>query len=329
MKAVYLYPKSSYVTELRSDTLWGLILVAIRYVFSENKLLELLEKYLKNKPPFVVSSAFPFKMETDGTKIHFFPKPIWGKGFKVKTTDFNALEIRKKLKKVKSLPQNIFEEFINGEITDESFIAKYSGNNVDNLESLENIIPKILDYSTVHNRIDLLKGTTMETEEGGQLFLTHEFFVQKGGLFFLIEGEDISYLEAALRFLSHFGFGGDHSTGKGAFDFEIKDFSIRVPQDPYCFVTLSLFNPTPEELNYFKSDADKFWYELVQRNGIIGAQFKRAEFRKKSFFAFAEGSTFPIIEGKKYYGRILKTMDEPSAYSNCLAFAIQAKFTEV
>lgn len=351
MKAVYLLPKSSFVTELRSDTLWGLLMVAIRYVFSERKLLELLERFENGFPPFIISSAMPF-LFSDSSKqnviAHYFPKSIYQTADKT-SSDIKKLEKRKKYKKLKYFVSEDFESLINGEADENGLIKKYFSNTEEDNSSLPSTSastrvnnrpdtegdstslprqPQINSVSILHNTIDPLKGSTLELPTGGQLYYSKEYFIQNGGLFFLIDGDDISWVEPALRFLTHFGFGGDHSTGKGAVEFEIKDFNLRIPDNPDCFITLSLFNPKPEELTFFKENPNKFWYELVQRRGIVAAQFKKNSYRKKSFFAFAEGSVFPIIENHRYYGRILKTMEYPPAYSYCYAFVVPASFKE-
>lgn len=324
MKAVYLIPRSSFVTELRSDTLWGLLMVAIRYVYSEEKLLSLLRKFIDNEPPFLVSSAMPFLINKNGKIIHYFPKVI----FKPKPGDVN-LKLRKKFKEIKFISQDDFESFINGLLDESEFVERLLKSNFDNDEDKTVLTHSIwIQTETTHNQIDLLSNTTGSKNGQGQLFLVTENFIYGGGLYFLLDGDDFTTVEPALRFLTHYGFGGDHSIGKGAFDFEIKDFELKLPPEANMFTTLSLYNPKPDELSHFLNRKDFVHYELKQRNGIIGAQFKTHSYRKKSYFTFVEGSTFPLIKKHNYYGRVLKTMDEPTAYSYCFAFAIPSKFKE-
>ncbi|MGB9911879.1 MAG: type III-A CRISPR-associated RAMP protein Csm4 [Candidatus Kapaibacteriota bacterium] len=322
MKAIYLFPRSSFVTELRSDTLWGLIAVAIGYVFSEKYLIDFIEKYLNGGPPFLISSAMPFEINKDThEKVHYFPKPLF-KSFKNNFSSEESkenIENRKKLKKCRYIPQSLFEELISGE-RQETDIPK---------EWLDNPF-KLNDSLNLHNTIDPMTGSTLELEEGGQLYYTREFFLdrQHQGLFFLADGKDLSLLDPALRFLTHFGFGGDNSTGKGSFHFDIQDFTLQVPENPDYFVTLSLYNPELEELSFFKEDRDKLFYELTLRRGIIGSQFKKLGYEKKPYFAFSEGSTFPFVQEKNYLGRLLQTMEVPKAYSYAFAFPIPARFKE-
>ncbi|MEJ5287588.1 MAG: hypothetical protein CH6_3709 [Candidatus Kapaibacterium sp.] len=323
MKAVYIYPKSSFATELRSDTLWGLIIMAIGYVWSEQKLIEIINSFLYGETPFVLSSAFPFRKNSEGEIQHYLPRPFLKPMLNIK--DDEIIDKRKKTKSIKFVIKPIFEKIINGEV-DEKELIDFLYNNLDNLDFA--IDP--IKVSNLHTTIDPMTGTTLELEGRGQLFFTYEFFFHKNyeGLFFLIDGDDLSFIDPALRFLTHFGIGADHSIGKGHFDFEIKDFSFRLPENPNSFVTLSLYTPTEDELNTFIQNKGNLYYELVQRKGIIGSQFKKKAFEKKPFFAFSEGSRFPAVVPKKYLGRIIKTMDEPPAFSYSFAFPIPARFKE-
>ena len=68
---IYIEPRSSF-RPLSSDTLYGAVVNTLQ-ILSQN--FDELLASLAKRPPFLISSAFPFVK--NGTEIiHFFPKPI-------------------------------------------------------------------------------------------------------------------------------------------------------------------------------------------------------------------------------------------------------------
>src|SRR3989304_7611507 len=63
---IILRPKSSLLTPLQSDTIFGSICWAIKYSEGEQELVDFLEKY-QTSPPLILSNGFP---------TGFFPKPL-------------------------------------------------------------------------------------------------------------------------------------------------------------------------------------------------------------------------------------------------------------
>ena len=87
MKIVYLYPQSGFKTELRSDTLWGLICWAIRNLYGNDALENFIQSYNTGKPEFVISSTFPF-MQENKEITEFFPRPF----LPAKPFDINSIK---------------------------------------------------------------------------------------------------------------------------------------------------------------------------------------------------------------------------------------------
>jgi len=319
MKVVYLRPKSVFKTELRSDTLWGLIIVALRKLISESEINNLLQRFVIGKPPFLISSAMPFNYENNNI-VHYFFRPI------LKTSDFKVsnakdMTIYKKFKKIKYLKQDVFEKLLNSEITEfelwQDFISQ-------KFLQANNLISTSI---TLHNTIDRMTDTTLEIDNEGQLFYTEDFYIKNGGLFFLIKGET-DIIECALRYLNHLGYGGDAYIGKGFFDYQLSDLELRIPQSFHSFVTLSLYNPTNDELLDFK--LNKQYYALTSRTGKIGTHFTgTTDYKKNLVNMFIEGSTF-LNKDKTYYGKmqIVKVLNSYKIYNYGYAFNIPAKWKE-
>lgn len=314
MKIVYLKPKSGYRTSLRSDTLWGMLCWAIRDLYGAEKLVDFINSY-KNESsdtkPFYISSTFPFKQV--GRDFHlFFPtpqlpilekayQPLEGETYEAQRKD---LRQRKKERKKHLIERDLFEQVINGGISE-----------IPNEEKS----PKQETLAVTHNTINRIKGGTLELNKQGQLFHVEENFLldpknetknkETVGLFFLAKG-DTTLLESALRYLEHTGIGGDKGVGKGKFEISIKDFELKEPSDYNAFVNLSLYAPTEDETNNWqKSESELLNYTIIDRQGKVGGlALNNKNIWKEVVTMFKEGSCFPKVEGQIDFGenRVVK-----------------------
>jgi len=290
MKAVYLRSQSSFKTPLRSDTLFGLLCWAIRQTSNEKRLEDLLRLFSQRKPPFLLSSAFPFTQK-NGARIHYLPRPCW-KPLSLQDVsqntpvDLEVLASLKKFKKLRYLTKNTFLQIAEGKM---SFLELFKSQPKD-LEPLTRQVP--------HNTINHLSNSVLE--EGG-FFFTEEYSCPSGcGLYFLMEADPqlLPDLTAALFFLQHFGMGGDRSTGKGSFIIEIADFNLFSNLSTGNYQTaLSLYYPLNEERQFYLQSPDSLWYRLAVRKGKVGGAFLQLEdFWKDTVVMFEEGSVFPYLE---------------------------------
>ena len=51
-------PKSSFITNLESDIIWGHIMWMMKYIEGEPKFKEILDEFNNGNPPFIVSNGF-------------------------------------------------------------------------------------------------------------------------------------------------------------------------------------------------------------------------------------------------------------------------------
>lgn len=310
MKIVYLKPKSSLITELRSDTLWGLIITAISHLYPDDVVNQVLESYSGSTPSFLVSSAFPYKYEF-GKRTLYFPKPLLKNDIEIPdsfTKEEKLLFMRnlKRNKKAKYITKEILEKYLSGTLSDAEYFA---GNTWSNQ-------PKIKEKVVPHNTISRKTWTTLEIEDAGQLFTSQEMFMGNDyGLFFLVQGERLEYLDSALRLLSHIGFGGDISTGKGVCEIEFEnDFTISQPNNADMFMVLSLYTPTVDEIEFFKYNSEKLTYEPELRKGHVGRNVSKNH-EKDAVLMFREGSVFPKM-AKNLYGlnSVVRSMHDDLLY---------------
>lgn len=339
MKIIYLKQKSNFKTELKSDTLWGIILNAIRLLYSDVETNKIIKECKEGNPPFLISSAMPY-IQMDGERICFFPKPL-NKPFPFDASTPLEMTYYKDFKKIKTVPKQIFEMFINAELSEKEFFEKYISeknkekeckkNNEEYKQPFEFYNAGIKSEMVLHNTIDRLKCSTFEINGEGQLFYTEEKYVKNGGLFFLIDG-DINLIEPSLRLLSHIGIGGDSTVGKGCFEISFNDFELRSPENFLCYVTLSLYSPVVEEINKFKIKENLFWYNISFRSGKANSKFLNIkDFQKDISPMLTEGSSFPRIENRKFYGSIRPVLrnNNVELFSYGYAFPIPVLWKEV
>jgi CRISPR-associated protein Csm4 len=296
MKIIYLKPLSGYATPLRSDTLWGMLCWGIRYLWGESALTQFLDASLTGKPPFVVSSTFPFK-QYGKDRIPFFPNPLPFLDERVEQKEeaqINA-ELRKKYKTAFSYVNlDDFSDILKGVLTakdlskrlcdiydeeerlrgEEKRTGKPKEERRITSQEVEQTAPRLEDFSMTHNTINRLRGGTLDLpidggapgETAGQLFHSPEHYWtdkyadpnqdSNTGIFFLADGPDTSKLEAVLRLFRHWGFGADRTSGKGFFDADMQDFTLPQPVAANAMLNLSLLRPTGAELTALDSHSD-------------------------------------------------------------------------
>lgn len=339
----YLKPKSNFVDDLpHSDTLFGAICWGIKLLYGEDELTKILKDFSNNSPSFLISSTFPY-IETEAKKIHFLPKPDKKPIEKTATSlkEIEKLKKFKKIVFLTSsifneiIQNKLIDEEIYNSFCEEKEYKEKQGNIgvkyikigtnliekelIDKLVELELKQEKDLDdaikrlliqlnpfrkLDILHNAINRLTSGTIE----GKLFYDENiFFTPKAGLFFLLKIYDESLktkLNTVINFFADKGIGKDSSIGKGQFEVKIEEeiSLFNEPEKANAFVTLSLYYPTEFELSNFNKEL--VWYELIKRKGKIeSAYVPFTDIWKKTILMCKEGSTFPLLNDKKFYGK--------------------------
>lgn len=295
MKAVFLEPKSSFRNDLRSDTMWGLIISSLSLLHDESYIDKIIEQYLNYQLPFKISSCFPYRLN-NGKRLIYLPKPILPGGMNSDADSDN----QKRFKRIKYIELEYFNRIISG--------AELENFRFDDKDKyLENSFSTELFVKIQLNRLSM---TTQNKEGEGQIFNTPENFISNGGLYFLIDG-DVGIIEPALRLMSHIGFGGYTSKGKGNFQYFIDDIDIIIPDNPNAKLNLSLYHPLREELHSFIKN-DNFFYEILTRKGKVANQHRTDKvIEKLPVNYFAEGSVFPDLN-KPNYGTLINSFKNDS-----------------
>lgn len=302
---VYIRPKSKF-PPLHSDTIFGAIIYSISQIYPE-KLDKIISQFTENtlKPPFMVSSAFPFIDSTEGP-VKFFPRII---DQPVKSNP----EMMKKFKKVEFIQEEIFQKWVSGKFNEGDIIGKL-GEYVleDNLLLSQEISSSFGRKPIIEpkNSINRLNGGSEN------IFYAMGDNYHNMGLFFMvkiIDSEFEEYIHAALKFLQDRGFGRDISTGGGQFSYEIQQIDLE-EGDGNRFLTLSRYIPSNEEIEVMARDS---WFEIGSKRGRSSS----GEIRKQIRF-FKEGSTFKHTDND-YYGRVVESGKKSLEYGLAYTFNLK------
>ncbi len=299
---IVLRPRSSFLTPFQSDTLFGSICWAIRYLHGEEVLVEFLKKY-QTSPPLVISSGFP---------TGWFPKPIRESLSReqVKTiaeeiygnvSKKNLVDLIKTLKEIKKsvvVNQQDFEAIING-LSEIDYFKKYIHEDEKKIGGLIQTV-----YKNTINR------ATGRTRQEGGLFTQDETFydeISTISIFTKVNEYEIDFFENILEFISFNGFGKRKSVGKGQFEvMDIKEYEFKSPANPNAFVSLSSYIPSV-------SDPPNGWYELMVKYGKLGGNYAnctKINPFKKPLRIFKPGAVFKTSDVKEYYGQIIQNVHE-------------------
>lgn len=290
---IYLKPRSIFPT-LHSDTIFGALLSTTKEIYPE-KFQEMLEKFKKGNPPFLVTSAFPY-LQSDDQKVRFFPKPL------LEPEKHDDMEVSKKIKKARYVQESIFTSWIGkGE--------KEVSLNMDEYQLQDGLLFEKTLNSEFRFETDTIPRNTINrvTNASENIFYTSGVTMKGLGLYFMVRFLENGYediIMGCIRFLKDRGFGSDISVGKGHFDYEIYPENIFSPEGE-SFITLSRYIPLIEELD---SMGDDLWYELGSKRGRSSSGTLRKEVK-----FFREGSSFKSLE-KPFYGHLVESGKEAVEY---------------
>lgn len=265
---------------IHSDTLFSAFCNGYLLLYGKTKLEELLQRFLTNNPPFLISSAFPFWK----SKL-YFPIP------------YNQIPKEKKIKKILFIEKEGFEKLLDGEKIEEV---------AENFKTIPDINAKEEEKRTPWQIITTPRVglSRLNNHPGDRYFHFGEvFYKENSGLFFLLDFKDDSLkkeFDAVFRLLGDEGIGGDRTVGKGFYEPEFGQININLP-DCESVITLSLYSPSESELFDIKDG----YYEIIERKGYIYSPYNQS-LRRKSIRMFKEGSVFKT----KKKGRIVDITPE-------------------
>jgi len=315
MVEVYkLCPRSSFHFGLRgvgveatgvtgpSDTVFSALCLMVRDLRGVAGLEEFLGPFLKDDPPFLLSSAFPYAGD-----LLLFPRPwlrvLWnGKG----EQDTRQAKL---LKKVRFVSHNIFQAILRSEPLQQEFIEAnlLQKGRVWVTSQERSRLPARLrktgrvwvKHSVPRVTVDWATGTSSVYQAGYVRF-------QPGcGLYLLFRWRRTpdglpDLVEEALRALGDVGIGGERSAGHGQFKLDgPQTLTLEGPATASRFVTLALYHPTEAEVKAVLGKASA--YELEPRRGWMASPDEGAR-RRQPIFMLSAGSVLSDWQADRVYG---------------------------
>ena len=298
---IRLRPLGTWCTPWHADTLFGALAWQVRQLAGENELRRLLDQFMSDAPPFVLSDAFP-----EG----WLPCPL-------------SAEL-KRLPEFKSkLPEWVCEEQFKG-------VIRASGQMIPREKWPE----PLAAARNLHSSIHRISGTT--TGEGSSsLFEIPEWWFREADgktpeclVVYVKTDAWLDKLTSLFESLGHVGFGKKRSSGRGAFVVEGKpeacEWIDKMYEDGTAdgFVSLSHFIPAP-------GDPAKGRWGMVTKYPKFSPGAPSGTPFKGRLTMLRPGSAFQV-EGKvsPFYGRILKGLSDgfPDYVQYALAFAVPIRW---
>lgn len=328
MNKIIIKSKSSFCQEIQSDTLFGHICWAIKYLYGEDELTKFIKEFDK-EPPILLSSGFPKVKDTD-----FIPKPILRplnteeegnlkKEYFSEKKEYIFYSSIKFLNKQNFIPLNILEKlkdnlsyfnlyrliFI-GECCPVYFVKRPPNCSNFGVECVyfsqkkkecELSIKLVKLQEVYHNTINRITNTVLK--EGGLFSVLNYFYNSDIVIYIKDTYLSVEKIKKIFEFISYSGYGKDKSTGKGSFDFEIEEgYNLPGSSDPNAFLVLSNFYPKEEIDGY---------YDIITKFGKLGGDWVRSKnpFKKPIIFV-KPGSVIFTEELKEYYGILVRDIHQ-------------------
>jgi len=329
---VTIRPRSSFITPLDSDTLFGSLCWIIRWKHGENKLEEFLDKY-NNEPPFLISSGlqanclpFPVTQGISRSRLREIVKESYG-DINPKTMNTVIRQI-KKIKKEKYIPIDVFKDHINN-FSLENLLLSILGDNIDSMEeNYKKMFSHKKPFFTVKDRYHNMINRISNSSTDGELFTQREITYHDDiDIYLKLPKDDLFFWQNIFEALSYEGYGSKKSTGKGQFSiFDFKRVTLPKADNPSHFMTLSSFIPS--------DDIPKGNYKIKTKRGKLGSSFSQKKYSpwKKPVIFYEKGSTFELnaMTDNNNHGSLVNnihhSLDNVVQYA--YGFALEVKLDE-
>lgn len=215
----------------------------------------------------LISDAFPF-MDNN----YFLPKPM----IYVEPKENGNSRIKKQYKKIKYIPADKMEDYLQGEADPASC----------SLHTLGRENSQVMAF--------VRRG---EKEETLPYRVGNYLFNDKCGLYIIavFENEDVQYmLEELFESLSYTGVGGKRSSGKGRFEFKngkaSESISRMLTANTGCYMLISSALPKTDEMDDAIRNAS---YLMQKRSGFVYSEkYAEEQMKKRDLYTLQAGSCF-------------------------------------
>lgn len=279
-------PLSSFRTALQSDTIFGHLMWALRYVESEDALIQFLDRYRAGEPPLLVSSGFP-----EGT----LPVPVLHPSATASLPSFP--------RGMEYLPLRRWRELAGG-LSIEALIQDSQVAHDDQQHPGRSRIT----HSVTRTSVDRATGGAREA----QLFVTEEIFHESGyrlDVWHKLADESLlPRLGRWWHWIEKNGFGRRKSAGHGAFHIvePLHPAASDLPHvaHPNGFVALSAWVPR-------QTDPTDVTYQTRVKRGKLAEALARPNPWKKPLLMLKPGSVAHLATGesmREWYGGLVENV---------------------
>jgi len=314
-------PLSAFKTFPEAFTLFGAICWGCKVLFGESKLKELLKAF-EQCPPFLISSPVFY---VNGEL--FFPKPALKNGWKG-DIDKTAYSERKKLKKVRYIPESLFRKILDGRIRtnqelleDEDFRKRFinTGGKGGGAAVAEH------QETFVHTPINRITGTALQ----GQVINENIYFSPQFSVFIRVFSDEfVKMVESSLRFTQ---LGGNKSVGMGRTD-------ICISNDEESYKWLKEYIDTPSDRFFSiaptfpdeKFNLRESYYQPLVVMSAVDGYYESVEgpIWKKKLVYLSSGSNIKLKEKGDFFGSLKEALSYKgrTVYQYGFAFPVYARW---
>lgn len=256
-----LTPKTAFATDLQGDTLFGQCCWAIRRLYGEDRLTELLEGYCDNRPFMVLSNPLP---------RGFIARPTVSS--EILGFDDNNPEQRKIQKGQKWLPLTVLQQPLTQWAaqakTEKQMMAAILGVDEQHCKAQYR-----LEYAQDHNSLNRQTGTTGEGSGFAPFQRQTYWYHPEIKLTLVVELDDsrlqLEELLEVLQWVGFDGYGKEASCGLGKFEIALADAVhsevVEAPDQANAWLTLAAC--APQGLQW---QPERCFYQIFTRFGRHG-----------------------------------------------------------
>ncbi|RKD31285.1 type III-A CRISPR-associated RAMP protein Csm4 [Thermohalobacter berrensis] len=322
---VKLNPYGSITRFPDSQTLFGSICWAIRDMYGEDVLEDILENFYEHENRFVVSSVFPRGLISIPMEVWTTVEETNNLLDSIKGDKSKIIKRAKLLKKAKYMTLEVFRCYMKGSFNKKDMYQSILlGDGKGKYKLIENILAfsdeKVskVSYKVDKGKRNKINRKSGSTEEGNLYYYNRTFLDKNAELYFFIKTNNIEFFEPIFRYLSDSGIGSDKSIGANSYKVELGN-KFTYEKNIYESILFSKYIPYYDEIDwdnsYFKIEFGS--YKVESRFKFMGQ-----DIFKNEVGYLTEGSKIMLKANKEIYGQlpIVKILNGKKIRHNGLGF---------
>ena len=320
--------KSTFITPIQSDTLFGQMIWAIKYTQNDEMVEKIIQETKDRNPPFVFSNPI---VDDEYPLFGKLTEKYFEEVDKHFSNKIEAADLKKRNKRRSFVSSEVFQELIEGKKIEDIYIEilnkkrdfttlKKTNQNM-NILSKENL--KLQTTSTKYSfreRNSINRLNIDSDDDNSRLFSQDEINYNGDVVLFInIHSEfNIKIFEKAFQYIQYNGYGKKASSGKGQFEV--------LRMEPYNeFNNESKYNKFIVLSNFLPNEKDDI--SVIEGKTFTKKSKSYGDNPHKNYFiAYREGSYF-TGDSNKIKGRVLENINpkDPKVIQNLIPFCVGVK----